>query len=359
MSQEESINNQKLTSVLAAPSITIHRSKHRTPGMDNLTRTQKLTNQIICQTLLKFEEFKNSHRQNINPKSTICIFTSPRGGSTWLGEILLEINNSVLCNEPLFRLEEFSDLNFVWHQPIPPGSHWPDAEEVFRKLLNRELLTYSTYFTNNLMKLPGATHHIFKFCHGNMLLEWLTDHFRINPILLVRHPCAVVSSQLSHHGWEYLKREKNHTYSIPDFRYNEAYYLYEDILKTVKTSEENLAATWCLTMVNSLKSWSNDVKWITVAYENLYVNYEYEIDRIFRRLGLEIPSSIYKMNRKVSVSTLEGSSEYLLSGKQLSSWKDKLTIKQQNNIIGIAKEFGLDHYTLDEIPDLDKMYVQK
>ena len=346
-------------SVPATPSFIIDRSKHRIPGTDQLTWAQKLSKTFIYQTVLKFEEIKNQRKQNIYTKNTLCIFANPRGGSTWLGEILSEIPDSVLCSEPLFRLNEFSDLNFAWHQPIPAGEDWPEAKEVFRKLLNRENLKYNVYYPNNLMSIRSAAQHIFKFCHGNMLLEWLTDNFAVYPVLLVRHPCAVVSSQLLHKGWQYLKKEKNYDYSIPYSRYNEAYLLYEDVLKTVKTSEENLAATWCLTMNDSLKNRSNDVKWITVAYENLYSNFEYEINRIFSRLGIEIPPTVYQKNRKLSVSTLESSSQYVLSGKQLNSWKERLTAKQQNNIMGIVKAFEIDHYTLDPEPDLTKMYVQK
>lgn len=337
----------------------IDRSKHKNPVIAGMSVKQKGEIENICETVLKGEAVKNEHRQNINANSTLCIFSNPRGGSTWLGELLLQIPKSVLCNEPLFRLTEFSELNFTWHQPIPPEADWPEAEEVFRKLLNREILDFRTYFTNDLMHIPEADVHLFKFCHGNMLLEWLVDHFAVTPILLVRHPCAVVSSQIQHHGWKDMKQGKQMSYNIPEFRYNDAYLLYEDVLNTVRTQEETLAATWCLTMVNSLKNKANDIKWITLAYENLYSNFEYEIDRVFGRLGIGIPPGVYEYNRKPSVSTLEYSNEYVRSGKQLNSWKDRLTNKQQNNIMGIVNAFGIDHYSHDPEPDLEKMYVQK
>lgn len=350
--------NKLPKSSLAVPAAFIDRSSHEIPGMNKLTEKEILHNEQVYETVLKPLELENEHKQNISAKETFCIFSNPRGGSTWLGEILSEIPDSVFCNEPLFRLQEFSELNFTWHQPIPAGDDWPEAKAVFKKLLNREILRYNVYHTHGLLDIPNAKAHIFKFCHGNMLLEWFTEHFDVNPILLVRHPCAVVASQLKHHGWEHLKSGKEATYYIPDFRHNETYFLYEDVLKTVKTVEENLAATWCLTMVDSLKNKANDVKWITLAYENLYTNFEYEMDRVFGRLGIEIPSAVYERNRKISVSTLQYSKDYLLSGKQLSSWKDHLSLKQQQNIMGIVQAFGIDHYTLDPAPDLSKMYAQ-
>src|SRR5690606_27059973 len=117
-------------------------------------------------------------------------------------------------------------------------------------------------------------------------------------------------------------------------------------------------ATWCLTMSNSLKSPSNDIKWITVAYENLYSNFEEEINRIFSRLGIEVPPNIYKKKRVVSQTTIKSSEKHLKSGNQLTSWKNQLSKKQQDNIMGIVREFGLDCYDLNPEPYLEKLYVQ-
>lgn len=320
---------------------------------------QRIYNRLIYHTILRRLELKNRNKNNIDPLSTLLIFASPRGGSTWLVEILKEIPKSVLALEPLFRgkLMEFSNLNFFWHQPIPSGIEWKDAENAFMKLLNREILRLSIYYDNNLLDIPKADKFIFKFCHGNMLLEWVTENFDVTPILLVRHPCAVVSSQLLHGGWQGLKNG-NANYDIPDFPHNDIYLHYQDILKAVKTVEENLAATWALTMVNSLKSESNDIKWITVAYENLYLNFEYEINRIFGRLGIAIPPSVYGKRQKRSKTTIKSSETYLSSGKQLESWQKNLTNRQQKNILDIIKEFNIDCYDCSLVPNLNEIYVR-
>lgn len=320
----------------------------------------KIKNRFIYHTLLKYHEFQNSKHNNINPRNTLLIFSNPRGGSTWLSEILMEIPNSALCWEPLSqkRLIEFKRLNFFTHHPIPSKENWEEAEKAFQLLLNREILRLSIYYKNDLSKLPHAETFIFKFCHGNMLLEWLVEKFPINPILLVRHPCAVVSSQLYHGGWKDLKQGKIN-YQVPNFSFNETYLKYIDILNSVKNIEENLAATWCLTMSNSLASQSNNINWITVAYENLYTNYEEEIERIFSRLSLPIPPAVFDKRKQISLTTAKSSEKHIKSGKQLSSWKNNLTKKQQNNILGIVQEFGLDnYYNLDSYPNLNNIYNQ-
>lgn len=316
---------------------------------------QRIKNRIIYHTMIKNAENRNSKKDNINPQNTLMIFSSPRGGSTWLAEVLSTIPSSALCIEPLYQgVKELSDIGFFWHQPIPVDATWNEAKLILKKLFNREILRLNMYDRNNIRSLANSDTFIFKLCYGNLLLEWLTNEFDINPILLVRHPCAVVASQLKHPGWG-----KTINYNIPDFRYNEVYKQYEDILKTITTVEENYAATWCITMMYSLQSPANDKKWITVAYENLYENYEYEIERIFRRLGLKIPEDIYSKKHILSQTTDTSSANLIANKKQLSKWQKILSPSQQSNVMRIVEAFGIDCYNLDIRPDINKMYVSK
>src|SRR5690349_13836871 len=117
-----------------------------------MTLLKRLQNRIIYHTILKGVEFLNRKKDYINPGETILVFSNPRGGSTWMAEILNEIPKSVVVWEPLFKtkLKGFSNLDFHWHQPIPAGTIWPEARAEFKKLLNRENLALSLYFKNNL-----------------------------------------------------------------------------------------------------------------------------------------------------------------------------------------------------------------
>lgn len=41
-----------------------------------------------------------------------------------------------------------------------------------------------------------------------MLLPWIVKNFNVNPILLIRHPCAVVNSQIRHENWNHIGKEQ-------------------------------------------------------------------------------------------------------------------------------------------------------
>ena len=63
----------------------------------------RIKNRIIYHTILSKQESKNGLTHNITPQNTLLIFANPRGGSTWLAEILNEIPDTALALEPLYK----------------------------------------------------------------------------------------------------------------------------------------------------------------------------------------------------------------------------------------------------------------
>lgn len=299
----------------------------------------------------------NRFKDNISPDKSILIFSNPRGGSTWLAELFKTIDNSLLIWEPLkrYKLSVFNKLGFYWHQPIPESEIWPEAYSAFKKLLNLEISSQTLYVHNNTLSIPFSRNYIFKFCFGNMLLPWVVQNFNVNPILLTRHPCAVVSSQMKHESWDGIKGG-HISYEIEEFRYNDEYLKYKNILKHIKTQEEHLAATWSFTTVNTIMHPQNDIKWITVSYESLYQNFDEEINRIFGRLGIPIPEKIYDAKLNPSKTTKTDSVDKIHTGDQLHQWKKTLSKKQIENILGITREFGITFYDDSPEPDYSQIY---
>lgn len=184
-----------------------------------------------------------------------------------------------------------------------------------------------------------------------MLLPWLTHEFDMNPpILLIRHPCAVVASQLRHEAWSRVPEE----FEIPQTKYNDIYYKYVDILKTISTKEEALAARWCLEYKIPF-SYPRPHPWILVTYENLVKNGEEELRRIFRILQIELPEAAIKHLDVPSSSTLPGS-PIVTGGHQLSGWRKTLSVAQIRRILNIVKGFNMDFYTSEVEPDYERLY---
>jgi len=311
------------------------------------------------QLYLKPYKRKNQGVDNLIKNDTITIFASPRGGSTWLSNILMALPKTALIYEPLFRnlYPELQKLNFDWNQHIPQSDDWPEAYEFFRKLLNREIVNAKIYRRNRFRDLGGSELFIYKIVRGNLLLPWLVDRFNINPILLIRHPCSVVASQLNHPGWGWVNRFTN--YYIPQGRGHDVWKPYVSIFKHIKYPEEVLAAEWSILNKYLIDHPYNNDKWLTIAYESMLLNPEKEIQRIFNRICQKIPKNIEQVI-KDPVNTRDEQSEKLIrSGEQLTIWENRLTQIQIARILNIVGEFDIQFYNRDPFPDLSLVYPRQ
>src|SRR5690348_9282727 len=144
---------------------------------------------------------------DFDPLSNLLVCSGPRSGSTWLGELIACTPRSALLFEPLIATQPgpFRDLGFVWDQPIPRDAEWPEAKAAFEAMLRGKAITdwNITYSRSSAASFLTARRMVVKCCHANALLSWLVNqfNFRYQPIFLVRHPFAVVASQLENPRW--------------------------------------------------------------------------------------------------------------------------------------------------------------
>lgn len=284
-----------------------------------------------------------------NPATNHLIFSDPRGGSTWLTEILHRITQNPILWEPLNlkKVKEFKDIGFGWRQYIPEDAEWPEANELFDRLFQGKIRNKWIMQAATGRQLLKADAVLIKFCRGNMLLPYLTNKydFIYKPIYLIRHPFAVVSSQLKHGGWNHLYGGFN----IPNAPYNEIYKQHETFLTSLKTKEEALTATWCITNLVPLTHIKNNIDWITINYESLLVNPEAVLNRILTGWAINYDLSNINFNKK-SFTTRSGSP---VSGKaQLEYWKENLTIKQIDRMESVLQYFEVEAYTRSPEPQI-------
>ncbi|MCK5699505.1 MAG: hypothetical protein KAI29_00065, partial [Cyclobacteriaceae bacterium] len=160
---------------------------------------------------------KINQGREITAQNSIVLVCHPRGGSNWLGEILLNIHGAILIDEPLWRgyyrsinytpiigegkIKQISKLEFYFDQPIPYNAKWEEARKIMKSIINGAYSNYDLYDKNKIKNLKNAEIHIIKYCYSHLLLTWLHNRFNFKSIVLHRHPCAVVASQLNHIGF--------------------------------------------------------------------------------------------------------------------------------------------------------------
>jgi len=322
---------------------------------------------ILFRYILPF--IKKNEKRVISPQNTLCLFCQPRGGSTWLAEIFLHISNSILIDEPLWRgkvnvpfkkpdhytrkVPKISDLDFFFNQYIPEDVDWPEARMAFEDILSGRVISIGLYNEGGLKKLKNGNYYITKFCYANLLLPWLIDRFDFNAILLTRHPCAVVASQLKYPVWRDINIEEFR--KIDDFRFNQIYYSALEKVGKIDSKEKYLALQWALGFKHTAMNPRNNKRWLTISYEGLLNNYSHEIERISNRFSFDL-DNLNIDSSTPSKSTQPTSLKYMEEGQQLSSWKKELTGKQISTIFNVLEKFDIDIYTKEVEPEYERLY---
>ena len=88
-------------------------------------------------------------RNGLEPSNRILVFASPRGGSTWLSEVLGLMDSAVVVSEPFKKgkVKEIEALGFTWHQPIPADARWPESLDSVGAILNLRSVPRELYST--------------------------------------------------------------------------------------------------------------------------------------------------------------------------------------------------------------------
>jgi hypothetical protein len=274
----------------------------------------------------------------------------PRGGTTWLAEKLKQLPKTTLLWEPLAlkQVTEFRKLGFIWRQYIPEEEEWREAKLIFDKLFSAKILSPYLCQATSFDELLNAEHLIIKFCRANQLLPWLTSHydFLYPPLYLVRHPCAVIASQLTKGAWRHLSP----VYTAENGRFqNIVLEKHGDFLKTINSLEQRLAATWCLSNLVVLNHSDNNKRWMTLTYESLLLDYERQIKRIQKRWGVYFPENSAE---NIASRTTHHHSP-MVNGRvkeQLTYWKTQLSKNQIKDIFRVLDYFELSVYSEQELP---------
>lgn len=285
--------------------------------------------------------------------NTIVISGESRSGKSWMAEILHTIPRSCILNEPIRPSvdSKLDGLGFSDRTCILPGDNRPEAEKWMRQLLSGRILNYNTSVTT-VKEIIRCKYHIIKFSRATRLLRWMTEKFPTKPpILIIRHPCAVVASKILHGGWKNYKLKWGY-----DSRFIEAYPWVIDILRDIKTEEEVCAATWCMDYFAALST-PKPHPWILVSYEKLVNQGESELQRIFNALDMYLPEDAVKQLKVPSWSARKECP--IITGEDLlADYKKFLSKNKIKRILDLVSLFGLNFYGEDLEPDYNRLENQ-
>jgi len=284
---------------------------------------------------LKHLAFSKLYRDNYRDLDrTILVAGMARSGTTWLGNIVASQGANRLVFEPF--------------NPSPVGplhsAHYitykrPDDQDP-------ELAAYCSRVFSGDIRQRWIDQHIdhlrpkgrvVKAVRANLLLGWLRRNFpEVPQVLIVRHPCAVVSSWLQL-GWT-AERDIEAFLEQPNL-VGDVFGDKIAIVQQLRTEEERIAFVWCLNHLVPILQ-SNDEKPQSVFYELLITQPEIELPKLFHYIGWRSHGRVYD-NLHVPSFTSKKTGEMTDGHEKLHQWQYRLSSGQVDRILSIVDAFGL------------------
>lgn len=275
----------------------------------------------------------------------IIVSGSPRGGTTWVFESIAGcFARPRIFWEPLQASNPANSTGLFGKRPYIDERHvGREQERFFQSLLNGTMANSHTvrlrHRPSNVLKLSGDGRLLLKFVRGNGVVGFLKRRFDLpKPIIIVRHPCAVVASQLRMGTWE------DHPHIDPELARlrPELHRLLDSSLPLYK----RLAATWAADVLAAYES-RDDVH--IVLYENLLSEGAEVLRPVFESWGFaNLPGKLQSALVEQSSTTHSWAASD--GNKQLTRWKSDLGQREIADILDICSQVGIHLYDESALP---------
>jgi hypothetical protein len=309
----------------------------------NLKRTIK---SAIFQFLWMFLK-----HNNIGNKP-ICIFSSRRGGSTWLQEIICSDNRIRFIDQPF---SFYSGPPFL-HEHIPIFSNSLPLfinnedklkiEQYLNKIFDGSLVHSSQWRFWQRNFWLESNRILLKITKGKPLIDWLSNHFNIDTLYLIRHPISqsisVMKTGWENDSWVYLKND--------DFK---SEFLNKELFKTCVnvlyngSKIEKYVLNWCLENLIPFKSLNNHKEWTLLSYEECVTYPNDTVDYLAKELNLVNVEAMKNQIEKPSRTAKFTNSSFINVTKKekIYYWKNEISNHNLRKCFDLIEQFQIDYYT--------------
>jgi hypothetical protein len=283
-------------------------------------------------------------------EDTVFLAGQGRSGTTWISEIVNAEGDYRFIDEPFHPGRLSITRAFRPRQYLRPEDRSPAHLQAAERILGGGI---RSVWTDRYNRRVFPRKRLIKEVRGNLLLPWIRRNFPQMPmVLLLRHPCAVVTSQ--------FRLAEDWHVDLARFLSQEQ--LMADHLEPVRAEIEVAAESgseferhvfaWAIDHVVPLREFRpGDVH--LAFYESFCVDPAGETERLFAGLGRPVEPAALRRSRRPSATAQKDSA--ILSGGAapdlVNRWKQDVTVQQLERVVEILRLFGLDHvYGEDGMP---------
>lgn len=138
-------------------------------------------------------------RRTFRPDKGLHLFSSARGGSTWLMSMLSQLPGVAPIWEPLHKTKGVGQVG--WGDRPHESALGPQARGHLEAMISGRMHNAWTSSRASAHQSLQAQQLLFKYVRGNALLPWFLEQpLKHKPLLLMRHPLDVVTSQVRAFG---------------------------------------------------------------------------------------------------------------------------------------------------------------
>jgi hypothetical protein len=266
-------------------------------------------------------------------RDAVFLAGSGRSGTTWVSEMINYRNEYRFVFEPFHPGKVRVCKNFRRKQYLRPDDRREEYLGPARTILTGGL---RNLWTDRFNRRFVARRRLIKDIRANLLLGWMRANFPGMPmILLLRHPCAVVSSWISL-GWrDNLAETMEQRELVEDFLLP-----VEAEIWAARDAFERHVFSWCIENYVPLRQFGAGEIQLSF-YENFLVHPEDEIPRLFAFLGEEFDARLYDRARRPGDERAS-----------VDAWRRRVSSSRLERTVEILALFGLDRvYGEGAMPD--------
>ena len=296
-------------------------------------------------------------------RQTILLASVGRSGTTWLGNILSALNGYKMLNEPL-RPEDPAKYEARYrHRPyVEENDQAPRLKEKLERVFTGQVpRSYKWNFQSDgrlgmLLEHARNRKVLVKSTRCLRILPWIHRTFNLRgTFILIRHPCAVVSSMLESGGWGYDRLQQDGVSAFDQAVAEQAptplaNRVRPDIDDTT-TNAEILAHIWALDYRVALTHHEDTEGQFShqVTYERLLTEGRQCVEDLCTFLGEEPNEDMLaQLSRPSRTASNQLSTED--TTRQLRKWKDHLDEETIDRVLSIVHSYDIDMYGPDPMP---------
>ncbi len=283
---------------------------------------------LACSRLYRDNDRDISH--------SILVAGTARSGTTWLADIIASQVHCRIMFEPFHSKLISQYQQFNYYQYMRPAVDNPKLYAYAHKIFTGDIR--DPWIDRQIEHIFPAK-RVIKAVRANLILKWLQDKFPVVPqIFVIRHPCAVVLSRMQLDWATDIDIEPflSQTELVEDYLSDKF-----EIIKRANSNEAKHAIIWCISNLVPIHQFGSR-NFNVIFYEDMCINPEIEISKMFKVINVEYHSSVFENARRPSTTSLRSSA--ILTGEdRITGWGTKLSTRQITNILTIVHDFGLDY----------------